>query len=85
MLRHFNTTGPCDPKRHYMIPPERRLDSVRRLIDLGKYFVVHAPRQMGKTTLFRALAWSLAAEGKYIALHATCEECAPVSRYSMGL
>ena len=63
-----------------MIPPERRIAGVRRLIDLGKYFVVHAPRQMGKTTLFRALAWSLTAEGKCVALHATCEEGAAFSK-----
>jgi len=24
-LRFFNTTGPCDPCYHYMLPPEDRL------------------------------------------------------------
>ena len=24
-LRFFNTTGHCDPNRHYMLPPEDRL------------------------------------------------------------
>ena len=24
-LRFFNTTGPCDPDYHYMLPPEERL------------------------------------------------------------
>ena len=24
-LRFFNTTGPCNPDKHYMLPPEARL------------------------------------------------------------
>jgi hypothetical protein len=24
-LRFFNTTGPCNPEKHYMLPPEERL------------------------------------------------------------
>jgi len=24
-LRFFNTTGPCNPDDHYMLPPENRL------------------------------------------------------------
>src|SRR4051794_37773412 len=46
----FNTTGPCIPGEHYMLPPERRLGRVLRLIDEGKYFTLHAGRQTGKTT-----------------------------------
>jgi AAA ATPase-like protein len=73
MSRFFNTAGPCDPARHYMLPPERRLPEVRALIDRGLYFVVHAPRQTGKTTTFEILARALTREGGYTALHATCE------------
>lgn len=73
MPRFFNTAGPCDPERHYMLPPERRLPEVRKLIEQAHYFVVHAPRQTGKTTAFRALAESLVAEGRYTALYTSCE------------
>ena len=76
-MRFFNTAGPCDPSRHYMLPPERRLPGVRDLIDRQYYFVLHAPRQTGKTTCFGALAHSLTAEGRYVALHATCEKGQP--------
>jgi len=72
-VRTFNTAGPCDPLEHYMLPPERRLPIVRQLIEERGYFTVHAPRQVGKTTLFRSLARSLMAEGKYAALHVSCE------------
>jgi hypothetical protein len=56
-----------------MLPPERRLPGVRDLIDQEHYFVIHAPRQVGKTTCFHALARSLAAEGRYAALLTSCE------------
>src|SRR5262245_19020407 len=76
-MRFFNTAGPCDPDRHYMLPPERRLPGVRDLIDRQLYFVLHAPRQTGKTTCCWALAQSLTADGRYVALYVTCEKGQP--------
>lgn len=73
MLKFFNTAGPCESADHYMLPPERRLPEVRRLIDRKLYFVVHAPRQTGKTTAFQAVIRTLLAEGRYTALLTTCE------------
>jgi hypothetical protein len=73
MTRFFNTAGPCDPARHYMLPPERRLPGVRDLIAQASYFVIHAPRQTGKTTCFESLAQTLQSEGEYAALLASCE------------
>ena len=73
-MHFFNTAGPCDPARHYMLPPERRLPGVRRLIDQAQYFVLHAPRQTGKTTSVRAFARALTDEGRFAALVASCEE-----------
>ena len=55
MRRRFNTTGPCEPDRHYMIPAERRLPEAEGLVEQMGYFVVHAPRQTGKTTALRGL------------------------------
>ncbi|HEX6470157.1 MAG TPA: AAA family ATPase [Streptosporangiaceae bacterium] len=72
-MKHFNTSGMCRPDEHYMLPPEPRLPEARPLIDAGKYFVVHAPRQTGKTTTLAALARNLTAEGRYAALHFSCE------------
>lgn len=72
-MRFFNTAGPCVPERHYMIPAAPRLPGARRLIDRGGYFVVHAPRQTGKTTTLQAIASELVAEGRYAALYFTCE------------
>ena len=41
----FNTTGPCFPDEHYMLPALDRLPGVRELVAGGNYFVVHAPRR----------------------------------------
>ena len=56
-----------------MLPAEPRVAGLRRLIDEKLCFVVHAPRQVGKSTSVRALAESLTAEGTYAALHTSCE------------
>jgi hypothetical protein len=37
MARVFNTSGPCEPAKHYMLPAEERLSDARRLIDLERY------------------------------------------------
>ncbi|MCY1082902.1 ATP-binding protein [Archangium lansingense] len=73
MPRRFNTAGPCRPDWHYMIPAERRLPEAPSLVNQMGYFVVHAPRQTGKTTALRALAERLTASGHFAALHVSCE------------
>ncbi len=65
MARRFSVSGECNPERHYMLPPLRRLPMVRKLIDDKAYFVLHAPRQSGKTTAMSTLAGQLTAEGRY--------------------
>jgi hypothetical protein len=53
--RFFNTTDPCNPEDHYMLPPGERLmgTQLHRYIGDKLYWVLHAPQQMGKTTLYR--------------------------------
>ena len=76
MTKFFNTAGPCRADEHYMLPPERRLSEVRPLIERKAFFVVHAPRQTGKTTSLLSLARSLTQEGRYAALHVSCKPAA---------
>ncbi|MEV6154399.1 AAA family ATPase [Nonomuraea sp. NPDC052129] len=71
--RYFNTTGPCDPQHHHMLPPAERLPQARDLVEMDRYFVLHAPRQTGKTTALRTLAAELTAEGDIAALMLSCE------------
>jgi len=46
---------------------------VKRLIEREGYFVIHAPRQTGKTTAMLTLAQELTKEGKYAALMVSAE------------
>ncbi|MBI4706297.1 MAG: hypothetical protein HY744_34810 [Deltaproteobacteria bacterium] len=77
MARHFNTAGPCLAGRHYMVPPEPRLPEAQPLIEQGAFLVVHAPRQTGKSTTLGAIARRLAAQGRYAAVHFSCETAEP--------
>ena len=57
-----------------MLPPRARLSArVDPLVERGLYFVLHAPRQSGKTTLLHALAGDLNGGGRYTALVTTVE------------
>jgi hypothetical protein len=73
MPRWFNTAGPCQDDIHYTLPPTRRLPNLERLIAQRNYFVIHAPRQAGKTTAMSALAQQLIATGQYTAALVSAE------------
>jgi hypothetical protein len=77
-MRYFNTTGPCDPARHYMLSASARLPRARRLIGEGRYFVVHAPRQTGKTTTMTTLAREMTATGERATLLASIQTAGPL-------
>lgn len=62
-----------------MLPVMRRLPTVRQLIDRQSYFVLHAPRQVGKTTSLVALGRELTREGQYASVLVSMEVGAPFS------
>jgi hypothetical protein len=78
--RFFNTTGPCDPERHYMLPPKERLidTNLDRLVTNQLYWVLHAPRQTGKTTFLMSWAKELNAAGRVVACYVSVETCQAV-------
>ena len=73
--RFFNTAGPCVPDKHYMIDKSRRFGDVCSLIDDERYFVLHAPRQTGKTTAMLQLMEELNEGDEYICLYINVEAC----------
>ncbi len=75
MARFFNTAGPVREKDHYFFPPLERFDleEVLSLINQKKYFVLHAPRQTGKTSCMLALMEYLNKSGKFKALYFNVE------------
>ena len=80
MPKHFNTAGPCQPDIHYLLSPTARLPGLIALIDGRNYFIIHAPRQVGKTTAMLALAQELTASGQYTAVMLSVEVGAPFSQ-----
>ena len=76
-MRFFNTEGPVRADDHYCIPPLERidLDAVLELVRGKHYFVLHAPRQTGKTSALLALRDLLngGAAGGYRCVYANFE------------
>jgi len=75
MKRFFNNAGPIKPELHYHINPLTRLDweEIRQLIDEQRYFVLHAPRQTGKTSTLLAMMLALNEEGRYACAYSNIE------------
>lgn len=75
MTRSFNTAGPVNPKLHYCLDPLARVDveAMLPLIHQQKYFIIHAPRQTGKTSSLLALMHYLNQQGSYHALYVNFE------------
>ncbi|MBF0257492.1 MAG: ATP-binding protein [Desulfamplus sp.] len=74
-MRYFNTAGPIKPTDHYCLNPLERinLEDVLLLIEQKKYFVLHAPRQTGKTSCLLALMKYLNERDQYSCLYINIE------------
>ena len=74
-MKFFNTAGPVNKDMHYKIDPNLRwnLDEILMLIAQEKYFLLHAPRQSGKTSTLLALQKYLNDRDDYIAIYANVE------------
>jgi hypothetical protein len=75
-IRFFNTTGPCNPDDHYMLPPEERLigAQLHRYIRDKLYWVLHAPRQTGKTTFLLNWMREINAGDEAVACYVSVEQ-----------
>ena len=76
-MRFFNTAGPVVSNDHYCVPPLERLNlgEIRTLVRDKRYFMLHAPRQTGKTTALLALRDLLnsGAEGDFRCVYVNVE------------
>ena len=86
-LRFFNTTGPCNPDDHYMLPPEARLVGAQldRYIRDKLYWVLHAPRQVGKTTFLQSWMREINAGGEAVACYVSVEDCQGIADWKDGM
>ena len=75
MEKFFNTAGPQKADINYTIDPLSRVDwqEIQQLIASQRYFLLHAPRQTGKTTALLAMVEALNREGRYTALYVNIE------------
>ncbi|HPE70546.1 MAG TPA: ATP-binding protein, partial [Thermotogota bacterium] len=67
--------SPVDCQWHYCLDPLQRvkLQEVLELIEQRKTFVIHAPRQTGKTSSLKALQEFLNTRGQYKCLYVNME------------
>ncbi|MDR0490519.1 MAG: hypothetical protein LBH28_04660 [Oscillospiraceae bacterium] len=87
MERFFNTAGPMKPERNYCIDPLTRIDweDIQRLIRDERYFVLHAPRQTGKTSALYAMMHALNDEGRYACAYANIEAAQTAREEAQGM
>ena len=60
-MRRFGTQGPVNPQEHYVVSRTEEIADFINRVEQGKYIVLFAPRQTGKTTFFQAALEALAA------------------------
>ena len=74
--RFFTTEGPVNCKKHYCVDPLVRINvsEILGLVDQEKYFVLHAPRQTGKTSCLLALMDYINRQGTYTCLYMNAEK-----------
>jgi len=84
--KYFNIAGPCNPNEHYMLDPLRGIGKeLMNLIDSKQYFVIHAARQSGKTTLLKELTRKINAENNYRALYCSLEAVQELTEPERGI
>ena len=70
-MKEFNTTGLCNPNKHYMVDISNKLYDIKKLVEKEKYFIINRPRQYGKTTTLLALENNL--KDKYLVISISFE------------
>ena len=65
-MRRFWTQGPVNPQEHYVVSRTEEIADFINRVEQGKYIVLFAPRQTGKTTFFQAAIEALAAGSEII-------------------
>ena len=85
-MKRFGTQGPVHPTKNYVVSRTAELTDFIRRVKEGRYIVIFAPRQTGKTTFFqRALDVFTAEEPAYFPIplnFEVYEDCTPSVFYS---
>ena len=85
-MRRFGTQGPVHPERNYVVSRAAEIADFIMRVKEGRYVVIFAPRQTGKTTFFqRALDVFADRESAYFPIPLNFEEyegCTPLVFYT---
>ena len=74
-MRTFGTRGPVDPAKNYVVSRSEEISDFINRVKEGRYIVIFAPRQTGKTTFFyQALDVLTDEEEIYFPIHLDFEE-----------
>ena len=85
MEKFFNIAGPCVAAKHYMLPATERVPEIMGLIRRELYFVVHAPRQSGKTTALKQLVRDINGSGERVAMYCSLEALQNVTKVESAM
>lgn len=76
--RIFEDSGSVNPEQSYYVPLENvtntKKQDIKTMVDLGRYFSIFAPRQSGKTTVFKRICSRLQQDHTYIAIVLSFED-----------
>ncbi len=72
-MKFFNTVGRINPEEHYFLPHRLNWAQLEDFIEKKYYFLLHAPRQSGKTTAIIEFIKHLNEKEKYNALYLSIE------------
>ncbi len=72
-MSFFNTVGKINPEEHYFLPHRLNWDELENFIEKKYYFLLHAPRQSGKTTAIIEFVKHLNKKNVYTALYLLTE------------
>ena len=85
-MKTFGTQGPVHPDKNYIVSRSEKVKDFINRLKKGRYIVIFAPRQTGKTTFFqRALDTLSAAETTYFPIQLNFEvyeDCTPSVFYN---
>jgi len=72
--REFCIGGPIPPEGYYVLKERPEIGNIIEKLEAGKYFVIYAPRQVGKTSLIQEAIRKLSANHKYLPLYLTFQD-----------
>ena len=67
--REFCVGGPIPPQGYYVLRDRPEIQKIIEKLEVGKYFVIYAPRQVGKTSLIQEVVQKFAQDEKYLPLY----------------